>query len=1452
MEKKNGLFGAGKLFGIFGNKEGQGEQAAQPAPSAPDTPADSQAETRSIGGVPLDWPEMSSELTPPVIPPVPQPINEVIPQRSVVFDEPATPWTLGQEFVPPPKPIEPVYAVEPVEEPKAEEPAELEQAVEPVQPLFASDAEIPDDEEPETIETPMSIPPATKGEKAVFVSNPNRFAPQPQEPEWHEPAYAANLDLPTPSTATPEPPVPANRAVAWNSEEEAVPLELLDEQPELYAPQPAEPQTAWKLASEETVEVPVPPKSLEERSSVWDSASEEPVEFDELPAAEPVKAEAPTWNTVSEVKPAPETTTWHEPAVASAPEPIESVVSKEVPAVEPEPPTWHAPAASAVPEPVETPTWNTIPEVPKAPEAPSWHAPAVSAEWKSPVEAAPTAWHAPAEVPAEPAQWNTVPPVADQSAPKPEVNMNLWSKPAPIKPDTQEVSTWVVPDHVVEEAKPWTPENALTPVEAPLEPISIPEEAVAEVEETPTEAFKWPEPVLPMPVVEVADEPQSELTDEELYGAPMPVIEPVVIPAVAEEASFDSVKVAPYVNVEAETELVSASQEVVPPPIPVVEPAAFVAPVAEEAPAYRPPVFDSSVEEKPVVAEIPAEPVLNVVPPPLPTEFSLVPPPLPVMEDVVAEPSAVVEEPVVEAVVPEPVVAEVEEPAAAAEPVLHVEEPVVPEPVMHVEEPVVPEPVVAKVEEPVAAKVEEPVVSGPDATVEEPVVPEPFVAKVEEPVVPEPVMHVEEPVIPEPVVAKIEEPVVLVEEPAPVETPAPAAELEVPKLEVAEPTMTEAKSEDETDAKGDGKKKKPKIIVKPDAESTTGPVTGWTLDSITPNEPFFMATHHVAAPVSKSKSIEEEFEASFDRFVSTNKTFKWKRIGELLKELGVLSEMDLQVALTEQQKMPRPLGQVLVDLGYVSDRLMLKVLAAQKDVVPWYFDAELESSLLALLEPDFCRRSFVLPVQLEGNKLTVAMRNPSDIDAIDHIKRVTGFDVEPALADEKRLEDAINDAFSRDSRSINTHVQALAQEAIKTSDIKAAQIDESMSLEDLEEGTRPVVGIVNKIILDGIRMRASDIHIEPTSRCLQVRYRIDGRLQIVSEIPSEIIPMVTARIKIMAELDPVEWRIPQDGRLTVEINGQTVDLRLSVLPSFYGGRIVMRILDRSIGVKKLEDIGFSEHNLAIFKTLIKRPYGLFLVTGPTGSGKTTSLYAALNAVKDEETNIITCEDPVEYNLDGISQSQVNAKIGLTFAAQLRSILRQDPDVVLVGEIRDQETAETAVRASMTGHMVFSTLHCNDAPSAVPRLLDMGIDPFLLSTSLIGVMGQRLLRVICKDCREAYAPTEEELELLDRTFGVQGLTKLYRGAGCMNCGGSGYKGRMAVHEIMPVTHELGSLIARRAPTEEIAESARWYGYRTMQEDTIERVIAGRTTLKEAQRLLAFDDIPKIDPNAARAA
>lgn len=407
------------------------------------------------------------------------------------------------------------------------------------------------------------------------------------------------------------------------------------------------------------------------------------------------------------------------------------------------------------------------------------------------------------------------------------------------------------------------------------------------------------------------------------------------------------------------------------------------------------------------------------------------------------------------------------------------------------------------------------------------------------------------------------------------------------------------------------------------------------------------------------------------------------------------------------------------------------------------------------------------------------------------------------------------------------------------------QITLGSSDEDFTEGsiteaeTRPVVGLVNQVIANAIRMRASDIHIEPRQGQVEVRYRLDGHLQRIRDIPKQLQAAVIARIKVVSRLDIVEYRIPQDGRCSVTVDGKTIDLRVSVLPTYHGQRVVLRVLDKSNAQRTLPELGFSPENLVTFLDFLKRPYGLILVTGPTGSGKTTTLYAALNQLKDVATNIMTCEDPVEYDLDGINQSHVNEKVGLTFAAQLRAILRQDPDIVLVGEIRDRETAETAIRAAMTGHLVLSTLHTNDAPSAVPRLMDMGIDPFLLSTTLIGILAQRLVRLLCPHCMQRRSPTPEEVDLLSGV--VQGgvVPLLGQSAGCPECMNTGYRGRQAVHEIFPVVADVQHAIARGESLDILRQLGTRVGYRPMYYDAGKRVVAGHTTLAEARKLVLFD-------------
>lgn len=562
------------------------------------------------------------------------------------------------------------------------------------------------------------------------------------------------------------------------------------------------------------------------------------------------------------------------------------------------------------------------------------------------------------------------------------------------------------------------------------------------------------------------------------------------------------------------------------------------------------------------------------------------------------------------------------------------------------------------------------------------------------------------------------------------------------------------------------------------------------------------------------------------------------RLGELLISLRLVNKKQLEQGLEVQKESPAPLGSILVGLGFITEDQLLNALAAQMGVSPWRLDEQPPRNTAIARVPHHISRTYqALPVDIRGDLLVLAMRNPLDVDAIDLIHNMTGMRIEPVLVDSDRLVKAIEDAYGS-MRIDNTNVDKLVMEAInefnpdnknsKTSEADAKATDNS-----------PVISLVNQIIGDAIRMGASDIHVEPRGKKADVRYRIDGDLKKIREIPMAILPMLTTRVKIMAELDIVEFRVPQDGRFSVDIDGREVDIRMSVLPNKHGQRLVLRVLDKSNSLKKLPDLGFSAANLVTFKDLIKKPYGMLLVTGPTGSGKTTTLYAALQEIKSERSNIMTCEDPIEYEVDGINQSQVFEKVGLTFASQLRAILRQDPDVILVGEIRDGETAQTAIRASMTGHLVLSTLHCNDAPSAVPRLFDMGTDPFMLSTSIIGVMSQRLIRCLCPQCKVTKPATGEEMSMILPYLprGGKDLSSevhISHAVGCHACDMSGYKGRTALQEIMPVTAEVARAIASRETLDVIREIAVAGGYEPMQFTALKLVLDGATTIEEAHR------------------
>lgn len=565
-----------------------------------------------------------------------------------------------------------------------------------------------------------------------------------------------------------------------------------------------------------------------------------------------------------------------------------------------------------------------------------------------------------------------------------------------------------------------------------------------------------------------------------------------------------------------------------------------------------------------------------------------------------------------------------------------------------------------------------------------------------------------------------------------------------------------------------------------------------------------------------------------------------KRLGEIAVESRLISAQQLEQALAIQKASGQPLGTVLVANGFITEELLLRVLAAQQNVGPWHLEKEPpQPDAVAKLPLQICQQYHMMPVQIRGDLLLVAMRNPGDLDAIDMARNISGMRIEPLLAQEDRLTDAISryQVTLQSRLAFGTHIERAMEGASERSYVTEVG-DEDLAAEI----DNPIIGMVNQIFTEAIRMHASDIHIEPQEDRVELRFRVDGHLAKVREIPEELLHMIVTRIKIMASMDIVEHRIPQDGRISVKIDGKSVDLRVSTLPSIHGNRVVLRILDKTAALKDMQQLGYDIDQLVLIRSLLKKPYGMFLVTGPTGSGKTTTLYAGLKELITGTNNIMTCEDPVEYSLAGVNQSQVNEKVGLNFPEQLKAILRQDPDVVLVGEIRDDLTAQTAIRAAMTGHMVLSTLHANDAPSAIPRLLDMGIDPFLLSTTLIGVLAQRLVRELCPTCKVTYEASRDDQNLIRHYLGEIDIPWLYRAEGCVDCDGIGYRGRVACGEVLPIDGVMREGIAARDSLEQLRSHGRELGYRTMQQDALAKVLRGITSLDEVQRTIYFDTNP----------
>ena len=559
-----------------------------------------------------------------------------------------------------------------------------------------------------------------------------------------------------------------------------------------------------------------------------------------------------------------------------------------------------------------------------------------------------------------------------------------------------------------------------------------------------------------------------------------------------------------------------------------------------------------------------------------------------------------------------------------------------------------------------------------------------------------------------------------------------------------------------------------------------------------------------------------------------------KPLGDILIARGLITDSQLESALEEQKRTHKKLGEVLIALGILSEEQITEIRALQLDVSYVNLQSEIiEANAIALVSETLARSNKLLPVRRTGDKLIIAMVNPLDIEAIDVVQFETKCRIESALATEHRIIEGINRNYGNENS--DDLQQCMVRAAL---DIEVSPVTDSDDLnDDIDEVKRqshraPIIKVVNYILSQAVRKNASDIHIEPRRNNVDVRFRIDGELHMIKSIPKSLQPAVCSRIKIMSELDISERRLPQDGRISARIDDKLIDLRVSTSPSLYGERIVLRVLDRSAGLIPLEYLGFSEGEMVRFNRILSHPHGIVLVTGPTGSGKTTSLYAALNTLKSERTNIMTVEDPIEYELDGINQTNVHHKIGLTFANQLRAILRQDPDIVLVGEIRDGETADVAFRAALTGHLVLSTLHCNDAPSAITRLIDMELESFLVGSAINGVIAQRLVRKLCENCREAYEPSDHDKRVLG--LPMSNDTRLYRTVGCDHCNNTGYRGRTTISETMVLNDEIRGLALRKATSSEIRHAAINNGMVEMRTDCAKKVLAGITTVDELQR------------------
>jgi type IV pilus assembly protein PilB len=563
-----------------------------------------------------------------------------------------------------------------------------------------------------------------------------------------------------------------------------------------------------------------------------------------------------------------------------------------------------------------------------------------------------------------------------------------------------------------------------------------------------------------------------------------------------------------------------------------------------------------------------------------------------------------------------------------------------------------------------------------------------------------------------------------------------------------------------------------------------------------------------------------------------------QRLGDLLVQTGVITPEQLSEALEEQKRSGQRLGNIFVKKGFFTEHNLIEVLEFQLGI-PHVVLAkrQIESDVLALVPENLIKKYRVFPVEKNQNRLILGMLDPTDIFALDDLRLSLKMEIQPVIITEDDLNQAINKYYG---------ISSSVKEVFKDLDVEI----EEFTSDEAEDETQtaideaPIVRLVNLVITQGVKDRASDIHFEPSEKEIVIRYRVDGRLKQEMTSPKNTQAAIISRVKIMSGMDIAEKRVPQDGRIQMKVEGMPIDLRVSSIPTVFGEKIVMRILYKGNILTKMEKLGFLPDTLEKFRTVYKQPHGIILVTGPTGSGKSTTLSAVLSELNDPDVNLMTVEDPVEYQIPGVNQVQVNVKAGLTFAMALRAFLRQDPDIIMVGEIRDRETAQIATQAALTGHLVLSTLHTNDAPGSITRMVDMGIEPFMAASTVIAILAQRLIRGVCPNCRTAYRlfPEDPYYPVVVNALGDFPPDRLifYQGKGCRQCNGTGYSKRLAIHEVLVMNSELRSLITKNVPAGVLKEAAIAAGMRTLFQDGLVKALEGRTTIEEVVKAAYTND------------